>query len=157
MMASPLQLPTLPVPTGDEPGDDLAPDPFEGLVDVDEIMTEFLTPHGTITYYSSRNQGRGEFVGTCTCAAHGKRCRMSRMASAVDAKPEKGRPLCFIYSWLKHAHDGYADAKAHNKECRPSWEDRQNARMELYSMDGSWEICRKEHRPGEPHEPVRIP
>ena len=83
-------------------------------------------------------------------------CRTAN-PSAHDARFSQGRPLGFMQAWARQAHL-YPD-KSHVKFCRPTLEERQQARSDFGAIDGLASFSGKERpkRGDEADEPAICP
>ena len=105
-----------------------------------------------ITYY--RN---GDFVAYCCEEGH-VNCKKSRTANA-GARPQQGRPLGFLMSWLTLG-DEYDGKTAHVHLHRtPKFRERQRARETLMNLPGADLLAafERERRDDEGEEPRRCP
>ena len=103
------------------------------------------TPYGDIKFYRS-----GDFKGFCTNPAH-VRCEIKRTHRA-GRKSAQGRPLGLIYAWLQGGHlPEYPTRAEHHSMCKPDYDERFAARLELQVMEGSADMFRHE-RPQLPIE-----
>ena len=86
-------------------------------------------PHGSVRY----NFKASNLVAHCTF--HSDNCRRSRTTKAhVNASrfPGQGRPMGNLIAWLDQA-DKFATAKEHSSQCKPTLQERREARQKLNS------------------------
>ena len=97
------------------------------------------------------------------CSYHSGNCRRTRTvkapsSSATGARASQGRPLGLLAAWLEAAAK-FETAAAHSSECRPTQQERKDARDRLMTTDEGPEFSRTYERtkgPDEPDEPENM-
>lgn len=112
---------------------------------------ELVTPYGTMRYYSTTKRFAAQ------CNKHGKACKKERKQNE-GANPSQGRPVGYLYAWMKRQHHDTAHQHVH-REAEQTLQARQAAREELKQLVGAAALFNKERkqRPGEPEEPIPSP
>ena len=105
---------------------------------------------GSLRYYHSS----GSMVAFCGRGLHSSNCK--RSGTCVPMTRSKGRPIGLLVSWLQMAHQ-FADKTEHVHTCRPSLQQRQDARRFFMSLDNAADFAAFEmgRGPGEPEEPLK--
>ena len=161
--AAEVYVPGMPAGSGAAPAAMLPPPPvalqppgvaalpqYSGAREPAELVLQ--CPEGKITYYK-----QGYFTCVCSNVNH-SRCVLTRTAQPGN-KPGQGRPLGFMYSWLKLGVDVPDKATHWRVSGWPTLEQRRAARVELQQMPGAAALLSKERplKPGEDPEPVLRP
>ena len=105
---------------------------------------------GSLRYY----HGSGSMVAFCGRVCHSSTCKKS--GTCVPLTRGKGRPIGLLVSWLQLAHQ-YPDRTEHVHSCRPSLQQRQDARRYFMSLDNAADFASFEmgRGPNDPEEPLR--
>ena len=103
------------------------------------FQLDFATPFGTLTRYAS-----GIIVATCFVDEHAPRCRKTKSSRFG---PLHGRPVGFLYAWLKAGHSPtYVTRYDHVHKCECSAADFRHARREFYELPGGKAFARAVER-----------
>ena len=122
----------------------------------------FTTPYGVIDFY--KYPGREMFVAKCRNPIHatksGAACRCTKSASVHSSRTRigQGRPLAYLYVWLKQCSTKQNHAS--HKGYTPSLGVRQQCRDELMQFPGFPEfsnLYERKPRAGEGLEPEFVP
>ena len=95
--------------------------------------TVFTVPGGEI-HYNALTEQMQAFCGLRACQ-HYPDCR--KTATTNPKKRGSGRPIGLLMSWLQQA-ESYDDKLSHVHSCRPTWDQRKEARAIFQTLEG-WE------------------
>ena len=112
-----------------------------------------LEPWGSIRY----NFRSGNLVAHC--AQHAGNCRRTRTVNVGLRNAAQGRPIGLLAAFLQQADD-FPDARRHSAICRPTLQQRQEARRHFESLAGGRnfaDLHEREKRDNEEREPENAP
>lgn len=120
---------------------------------VDEFV--IMCPNGIITYYPKKDT----FVADCDMHGRNPKCCRTRTArEAINKKGPQGRPLGFLYAFLKHHGGPDITTPGQHYELSKglSFDVRRQARAELAALAGVQQLLSMERaaRPDEGPEPA---
>lgn len=125
-----------------------------GERDMDSKEIISIGRFGELRYYPQH----GHITAFCDLRSsfHAPDCRLQR---TVQPKSDRasGRPIGLLVAWLQQC-GSYDHATGHKHGCKPTLQDRRNAREYFNTLPGAQEFSQYERpaRPGDPEEPNRV-